>query len=76
MRLIITEKASVAASISSALGMAETKKHDGYIEAGSNTVTWCVGHLIEMQSPQLTVRNIKNGTSRSFRSYRRNTDMM
>ena len=51
MRLIITEKASVAASISSALGMAETKKHDGYIEAGSNTVTWCVGHLIEMAEP-------------------------
>ena len=51
MRLIITEKASVAASISAALGMSENKKHDGYIASGDTIVTWCVGHLIEMAEP-------------------------
>ncbi|HFZ6677571.1 TPA: DNA topoisomerase 3 [Streptococcus agalactiae] len=47
--LIISEKPSVAISISKVLGA--TKKKDGYYEGNGYKVSWCVGHLIQMANP-------------------------
>ena len=44
MKLIITEKRSVAASIASALGV--TSRADGFYEGNNLLVSWCVGHLV------------------------------
>ena len=52
MRLIVTEKPSVAAAICKALGIAEDRKHMGYIEGGDTMATWCLGHLVEMAPPE------------------------
>ena len=30
----------------------EAKRNDGYTEGGGYVVTWCVGHLVELASPQ------------------------
>ncbi|MDK4501217.1 DNA topoisomerase 3 [Fusobacterium necrophorum] len=48
--LIISEKPSVAISISKVLGA--TKKKDGYYEGNGYRVSWCVGHLIQMANPE------------------------
>ena len=47
--LVISEKPSVAISISKVLGA--TKKKDGYYEGNGYIVSWCVGHLIQMANP-------------------------
>ena len=47
--LVISEKSSVAISISKVLGA--TKKKDGYYEGNGYRVSWCVGHLIQMANP-------------------------
>ncbi len=44
MKLIITEKPSVAKNIASALGV--TSRADGYFEGGSWLISWCIGHLV------------------------------
>ena len=44
MKLIITEKPSVAKSIASALG--GTSRADGYFEGGGWLISWCIGHLV------------------------------
>ena len=44
MRLIITEKPSVAKSIASALGV--TSRADGYFEGNGYLISWCIGHLV------------------------------
>ena len=49
MRLVITEKPSVAKSISSVLGA--NKRQDGYFEGNGWLVSWCFGHLAEFASP-------------------------
>lgn len=49
-RLVITEKPSVAASISKVIGAKERK--DGYFQGGGYLVSWCVGHLVELAMPQ------------------------
>lgn len=49
MRLFIAEKPSVAKAIATELGI--TGKGDGYIECGSNFVTWCFGHMLEQAEP-------------------------
>ena len=46
MKLVIAEKPSVAKSIAAVLG-ANARK-DGYLEGGGYTVSWCVGHLVEL----------------------------
>ena len=48
--LIISEKPSVAISISKVLGA--TKKKDGYYEGNEYIVSWCIGHLIQMANPE------------------------
>ena len=47
--LIITEKPSVARTISKVLGV--TTRRDGYLEGGGYLVSWCVGHLVELAPP-------------------------
>ena len=44
MKLIITEKPSVAKSIASVLGV--TSRADGYFEGGGWLISWCIGHLV------------------------------
>ena len=48
-KLVIAEKPSVALSIAKVIGAA--KKQDGYYEGNGYIVSWCVGHLIKMSSP-------------------------
>lgn len=50
MKLIISEKPSVAKSIAEAVG-ADTSC-DGYYEGNGYRVSWCYGHLIELATPQ------------------------
>lgn len=49
MRLFIAEKPSVAKVIAEELGV--TKKGNGFIECGSDSVTWCFGHMFEQAEP-------------------------
>ena len=44
MKLVITEKPSVAKSIASALGV--TSRADGYFEGDGWLISWCIGHLV------------------------------
>lgn len=48
--LVITEKPSVARSISKVIGA--YKHEDGYLEGGDCVVSWCLGHLAEYASPE------------------------
>lgn len=48
MRLVITEKPSVAKSISAVLGA--NKRQDGYWEGNDYLISWCYGHLAELAS--------------------------
>ena len=48
-QLVITEKFSVARTISKVLGV--TAHRDGYLEGGGWLVSWCVGHLVELAPP-------------------------
>ncbi|QAT60281.1 DNA topoisomerase III [Acidilutibacter cellobiosedens] len=50
MKLVIAEKPSVAMSIAKVIG-ANSRK-DGYLEGNNYIVSWCVGHLIRMSSPE------------------------
>jgi len=50
-RLVITEKPSVAMSISKVLG-ASTRK-EGHMEGGGWLVSWCVGHLAELADAEV-----------------------
>ena len=47
--LIVTEKPSVARTISKVLGV--TTRRDGYLEGDGWLVSWCVGHLVELAPP-------------------------
>ena len=50
MRLVITEKPSVAQSLSKVIGARERKV--GYLEGNGYLVSWCVGHLVELAPPE------------------------
>ncbi|HGD1459199.1 TPA: DNA topoisomerase III [Streptococcus agalactiae] len=51
MKLVIAEKPSVAVTIAKVIG-ARTRKN-GYYEGNGYIVSWCVGHLIQMASPEI-----------------------
>jgi DNA topoisomerase-3 len=51
MRLIITEKPSMGREVAAALGA--TRRGEGFIEGPSDIVTWAVGHLVELEDPQV-----------------------
>ena len=46
MKLIIAEKPSVAMDYAKALG--KPQRFDGYVKSGDYTITWAVGHLLEI----------------------------
>ena len=50
MILIIAEKPSVAKSIADVLNV--TEKKNGYFQNDSYIVSWCVGHLLGLASPE------------------------
>ena len=50
MILVIAEKPSVARSIAAVLGADEKK--NGYIQGSNYLISWCVGHLVSLASPE------------------------
>ena len=50
-KLVIAEKPSVAQSIAKVIGA--VNKKDGYLEGNGYIVSWCVGHLVELASPEI-----------------------
>lgn len=50
IKLVIAEKPSVAQSIAKEIGA--DKREDGYLEGNGYIVSWCVGHLVELASPE------------------------
>ena len=51
VRLVITEKPSVADTITKAI-IGEAQRKKGYFEGGGYIVSWCVGHLVEPAQPE------------------------
>ncbi len=49
MKVILTEKPSVARDIAKCLGI--NKKYDGYFEGNGYQITWAFGHLVELKEP-------------------------
>ena len=49
MQLVITEKPSVARDLARVLGAATSA--DGYLHGNGLTLTWCLGHLVELEDP-------------------------
>lgn len=54
----IAEKPSVAQEFAKALKL-NTRRKDGYLEADSAIVTWCVGHLVAMSYPEVYDAKLK-----------------
>ncbi|HDY0773491.1 TPA: DNA topoisomerase III [Escherichia coli] len=53
MRLFIAEKPSLAKAIFEGLGgNPNTEKKNGYFQHGSDVVTWCFGHMLELCDPE------------------------
>jgi DNA topoisomerase-3 len=50
MRLFIAEKPSLANAIAEGLGGGS--KYNGYILCGTDKVTWCFGHMLELFDPE------------------------
>ncbi|MET0624109.1 MAG: DNA topoisomerase III [Pyrinomonadaceae bacterium] len=50
MRLVVTEKPSMGRDVAAALGA--SRRGEGFISGESDIVTWCVGHLVELDDPQ------------------------
>lgn len=50
MRVFIAEKPELGTAIAEALGNCEKKT--GYYQCGDDIVTWCVGHLLTLASPE------------------------
>ncbi len=51
MQLVIAEKPSVAQSIAKVLGASERK--EGYLKGNNYIVSWCIGHLAGLASPEM-----------------------
>jgi len=49
LRLILTEKPSVAAEFARVL---KAEKHQGYYEVSGTVITYCFGHLLRLYSPE------------------------
>jgi len=48
--LVIAEKPSVAVSLAKVLDASQRK--DGYLEGNGWVVSWCIGHLVELDPPE------------------------
>src|ERR1700733_12443969 len=55
--LYLCEKPSQARDIAAVLGA--TKKQEHYWDGSNVRVTWCIGHLLEMEPPEYYCPNIK-----------------
>mgnify|MGYP003292599858 CR=1 FL=1 len=54
MKLVITEKPSVANNIASALfGNNGASRKEGYLIGNDYIITWCYGHLISLAQPDV-----------------------
>ena len=49
MQLVIAEKPSVARDLARVLGLRGGGKHA--IEGPARVITWCIGHLVELEEP-------------------------
>lgn len=49
MKVVVTEKPSVARSIAQCLAV--TEKYDGYLQGNGYQIVWAFGHLVELQEP-------------------------
>ena len=49
MKLVVAEKPSVARDLARVLGAHQRK--DGALTGAGWTVTWCIGHLVELEEP-------------------------
>ena len=58
MKLIITEKPSVAMEFAKVLKL-NTQRKNGYIESGEWIITWCLGHLVTMSYPEAYDEKLK-----------------
>jgi DNA topoisomerase-3 len=58
MRLIVTEKPSMGRDVAAALGAA--RRGEGFIEGQADIVTWCVGHLVELDEPEAYDARLKS----------------
>ena len=58
MKLLITEKPSVAMEFAKVLNV-NTNKKNGYLESNGWIITWCYGHLITMSYPEVYDENLK-----------------
>jgi len=58
MKLIITEKPSVATEFAKALNINSSRKN-GYIESSDWIITWCYGHLVTMSYPEVYDEKLK-----------------
>ncbi len=50
MKVVLTEKPSVARDIAAFLGA--KSRHDGYYEGNDYQVTWALGHLVGLKEPE------------------------
>jgi DNA topoisomerase III len=50
MKVVVTEKPSVARELASFLGA--TSRHEGYFEGKGYQVTWALGHLVTLMEPE------------------------
>ncbi len=57
MKLVITEKPSVAMSIAKVLGASQ--RNNGYYQGNNYLVSWCVGHLVELAYADEYNENLK-----------------
>jgi DNA topoisomerase-3 len=49
MRVVVAEKPSVAGGLAKVLGA--NQRHDGYLEGNGWQVTWAIGHLVQLKTP-------------------------
>ena len=64
-KLVIAEKPSVAQSIAKVLGV--SKREDGFISGDKYLVSWCVGHLVGLSSPEMYDEKYKAWNLRHYR---------
>ena len=50
MKVVLTEKPSVAREIARFLGASD--RHEGYFQGQGYQVTWAFGHLVELKEPE------------------------
>jgi DNA topoisomerase-3 len=56
--LVVTEKPSMGRDVAAALGAA--RRSDGFIQGAQDIVTWCVGHLVELDDPEAYDARLKS----------------